>query len=120
MYTPLKFYQWLQFINRRFNMTKLTNRVISVFDKKTSMRLAALEWTVVDDICKNEHIKRKKLFEIISENKDPKLGLTCSVRLFAISYMHNLLKENGTYFSQKKNYSDYDYSKIFKTITNMS
>ena len=40
-------------------MTKLTNRVISVFDKKTSMRLAAREWTAVDDICKYEHIKRQ-------------------------------------------------------------
>lgn len=101
-------------------MTKLTNRVISVFDKKTSMRLAALEWTAVDDICKKEHIKRKKLFEIIAANKDPKLGLTCSVRLFAITYMHNMLKENGAYSNQNKSNLNTDYKKIFNTLSYMA
>ena len=88
-------------------MTKLTNRVISIFDRKTSMRLASPEWTAVDDICKKEHIKRKKLFELIEANKDPKLGFTCSVRLFAITYMHNLMQENG-YF-QRMNSTNHDY-----------
>ena len=46
-------------------MTKLANRVISIFDRKTSMRLAMPEWTAVDDICRRENIKRKHLFEII-------------------------------------------------------
>lgn len=78
-------------------MTKLANRVISVFNRKTSMRLAVPEWIAVDDICKREHIKRKKLFELIERNKDPKLGFTCSVRLFAITYLHNNLVHSSNY-----------------------
>ncbi|MBQ8870619.1 MAG: ribbon-helix-helix domain-containing protein [Alphaproteobacteria bacterium] len=99
-------------------MTKLTNRVISVFDKKTSMRLAAPEWTAVDDICKKEHIKRKKLFELIAANKDPKLGFTCSVRLFAITYMHEIILKNGYY--QNSAPANSDYENIFNTIANMN
>lgn len=75
-------------------MTKLANRVISIFDRKTSMRLANLEWKAVETICELENIKRKKLFELIETNKDPKLGLTCSVRLFAITHLLNLLSNN--------------------------
>lgn len=101
-------------------MTKLTNRVISVFDKKTSMRLAAREWTAVDDICKREHIKRKKLFELIAANKDPKLGFTCSVRLFTISYMHNLILEYNPYSEFNVKPANFDYKKIYNAIEGMS
>ena len=97
-------------------MTKLANRVISVFDRKTSMRLAVPEWTAVDDICRREQIKRKKLFEIIADNKDPKLGFTCSVRLFAITYMHTLL---NSYTPKSKVVKD-DHQNIFNTIKIMS
>jgi len=88
-------------------MTKLANRVISIFDRKTSMRLAELEWTAVADICRREHIKRKKLFEIIYVKKDPKLGFTCSVRLFAITYMHNLLQDYTPSRRHLKHANDY-------------
>ena len=101
-------------------MTKLTNRVISIFDRKTSMRLASPEWTAVDDICKHEHIKRKKLFEMIAANKDPKLGFTCSVRLFVITYMHNLFKENNKYMLQNNKNINNEYKAIVNTIANMS
>ncbi len=101
-------------------MTKLTNRVISIFERKTSMRLAATEWMAVDDICKKEHIKRKKLFELIATNKDPKLGFTCSVRLFTITYMHNLILKNGYYREHNLNPANTNYENIFKTISNMN
>ena len=97
-------------------MTKLANRVISIFDRKTSMRLAMPEWTAVDDICRRENIKRKHLFEIIESNKDPKLGFTCSVRLFAITYMHNHMPN---YIPKQKNGNN-DYKGIFDTIKTMS
>lgn len=96
-------------------MTKLANRVISIFNRKTSMRLAMPEWTAVDDICKREHIKRKKLFELIEENKDPKLGLTSSVRLFVITYCHNLVFGGNL----KWNTSKEEHENIFKTIQSM-
>ncbi len=88
-------------------MTKLANRVISIFDRKTSMRLAIPEWTAVEDICRREHIKRKKLFEIIYVKKDPKLGFTCSVRLFTITYMHNLLQNYTPDRRRIKHANDY-------------
>lgn len=95
-------------------MTKLANRVISVFDRKTSMRLAALEWNAVDAICKLENIKRKKLFELIESNKDPQLGFTCSVRLFAITHLHNLLAANMQKIKRKG-----DQKSILETINKM-
>lgn len=95
-------------------MTKLANRVISIFDRKTSMRLAALEWNAVDAICKMENIKRKKLFELIESNKDPELGFTCSVRLFAITHLHNLLTQHMSKIKTKNN-----HQAILETINKM-
>lgn len=104
-------------------MTKLANRVISVFNRKTSMRLAMPEWIAVDDICRREHIKRKKLFELIERNKDPKLGFTCSVRLFTITYLHHNLV-NSSYGSSESNFQrpteKEAYPNIAKTFQIMS
>ncbi len=97
-------------------MTKLANRVISVYDRKTSMRLAVPEWIAVDDICKRERIKRKKLLELIESNKDPKLGFTSSVRLFTITYMHHLLEN----YTPKVKSSKKEYENIFSAFKLMS
>lgn len=56
------------------------------------MRLAPAEWKAIDTICKRENIKRKNLFELIQANKDDKLGLTSSVRLFSIIYYRKALQ----------------------------
>lgn len=74
-------------------MTTLTNRVVSLYDKKTSMRLTKSEWIILDDICLKERIKRKRLLEIINANKDEQIGLTPAVRLFSLLYCYSLLKE---------------------------
>lgn len=55
-------------------MASLSNRVISIYNRKTSMRLAPAEWEAIDTICRRENIKRKKLFELIDANKDKKWG----------------------------------------------
>ena len=68
-------------------MTILTRRVISIFNKKTSMRLAQNEWIILQKICQNEKIARKKLFEMIEQKRDKNLGLTAAVRLFALLYL---------------------------------
>ena len=75
---------------------------------------------LVDDICKKENIKRKKLFELIAANKDPKLGFTCSVRLFAITYMHNIILKHGLYKDKSVTPLNTDYKNIFNTISNMN
>ena len=78
-------------------MTVLQNRVISICNRKTSMRLAKSEWYVLDRICIRENLKRKQLLELIDKKKDPNLGLTPSVRLFSILYLHYLAKKGQNY-----------------------
>lgn len=67
-------------------MVSLSNRVISIYNRKTSMRLAPAEWDAIETICKTEKMTRKKLFEIIDINRNKNLGFTTSVRLFSIIY----------------------------------
>lgn len=73
-------------------MASLSNRVVSIYNRKTSMRLAPAEWKAIDTICKRENIKRKNLFELIYANKDDKMGLTSSVRLFSLIYYRKALQ----------------------------
>ncbi len=76
-------------------MTILANRVISLYNKKTSMRLARTEWNILDRICFAEKIKRKELLELIDRNRDHTLGLTPSVRLFSLIYLHTCADKSG-------------------------
>lgn len=78
------------------NMTILTSRVISIYDRKTTMRLAKAEWTVLDNICYLEKIKRKNLLELIDQNRDKKIGLTPSVRLFNLLYLYEMSAQFAT------------------------
>lgn len=67
-------------------MTSLSNRVIEVKNRKTSVRLAPAEWDAIDEICKQEKLDRKKLFEMIELNKNKNLGFTSAIRVFTIIY----------------------------------
>ena len=77
-------------------MTKLVTNIITLNDRKTSMRLALDEWEAVDLICKKENISRKALIEMIAEAKDYSISLTSTVRLFAIVYFYQLQKLKDT------------------------
>jgi len=79
-------------------MLKQMNRVISVFDKKTTMRLTNAEWHILDEICYNERLKRKALLEKIQNHHNFSLGLTPAVRLFSLTYFY--LKSNPHRCSQ--------------------
>lgn len=70
-------------------MVKFTNKVVSVYDRKTSMRLTDIEWKILDKICYAEKIRRKNLLELIMNNHSPKLGFTPAVRLFTLLYVYN-------------------------------
>lgn len=72
-------------------MASLSNRVISIHSRKTSMRLAPAEWEALETICQIEKITRKKLFEIIEKHRNKDIGFTTSVRLFSIIYYRNAL-----------------------------
>ena len=69
-------------------MVAFINRVISIDGRKTTMRLTDLEWTILDNICYAEKIRRKNLLELISGSKSAELGLTSSVRLFSLLYLY--------------------------------
>lgn len=76
-------------------MTIYLNRVISLHNKKTSMRLAKQEWIILENICHKEKIKRKVLLELINSHKSAELGLTSSVRLFSLLYLNNLIQDGS-------------------------
>ena len=76
-------------------MTILTNRVISIYDRRTTMRLARTEWEVLQNICYLEKMKRKTLLELIDQNRDKKIGLTPAVRLFELIYLHTLTEKTA-------------------------
>ncbi len=86
-------------------MASLSNRVVSIYNRKTSIRLAPAEWNAIDTICTIENLKRKKLFEMIDTNRDKNLGLTTSVRLFSIIYYRNTILSKQNHFSKTKSHS---------------
>ncbi|MBO4285025.1 MAG: ribbon-helix-helix domain-containing protein [Alphaproteobacteria bacterium] len=96
-------------------MTKLINRVVSIYKRKTSMRLATEEWEALEAICKRESLKRKRLLEMIEDHKAPKLGLTCCVRIFVLSYMHRLAFSD--LLKEKPNDSHKDVYRVFGLIS---
>lgn len=73
-------------------MTELKNKVISIFDRKTSMRLTTGEWDAFDDVCRHLRLKRKHVIEKVFENKPEDFGLTCAVRDFIVTYLHQFLR----------------------------
>lgn len=76
-------------------MAILQNRVITIYNRKTSMRLAGPEWQILDHICYAEKMKRKNLLELIDHNRHEQLGLTAAVRLFELRYLDMLAHKNS-------------------------
>lgn len=70
-------------------MTKLINKIISLNNRRTSMRLADSEWDALREICELENMSRNRLIECIERAKDQKLGLSCCTRLFILAYYRN-------------------------------
>jgi len=68
-------------------MSIYANKVITIFDKKTSMRLTKMEWNILENICFRERMKRKQLFEMIDRHRNRGIGFTAAVRLFALLYL---------------------------------
>lgn len=77
-------------------MTKLSNKVLFINNRRTSMRLCEREWIVLDNICKKENISRNKLIETIENSITCGLGLTYLTRLFVIVYYYELSSDNKT------------------------
>lgn len=68
-------------------MIILMNKVVTMHNKKTCMRLTNAEWNIVEKICLREHIKRKKLLELIGGNHCAAINFTAAVRLFTQIYL---------------------------------
>lgn len=94
-------------------MSIKTCRVISIRQKRTSVRLSAIEWEVFEKICQKEQIKRKMLLELIDLNRDEKFSLTSSIRLFCILYQNTCIKDK---IENKQTSTDVFYSPIFEAI----
>lgn len=75
--------------------TKLTNRIISLNNRRTSMRLSIKEWEALKEICHKEKITRNKLIEMIEQYKDNELGLSYSTRLFITCYYWHAATDTG-------------------------
>lgn len=69
-------------------MIVLISKVVSVYNRKTCMRLTNIEWQILNKICLREKIKRKNLLELIEDSRSDKLGLTPAVRLFTLIYLY--------------------------------
>lgn len=74
-------------------MADIKNKIITISNKKTSMRMTQPEWDALNIICEKENIRRSALLDLIDNNKDKNLGLTCSVRLFVLIYLYHLFLE---------------------------
>lgn len=74
-------------------MTKLTNKILTINNRRTSMRLCCKEWAALDDICSLEQLSRNQLIAMIEKGKNDRLGLAYSTRLFALLYYQRLAKE---------------------------
>jgi len=70
-------------------MTKLVNKVLFINNRRTSMRLCLAEWSLLDKICKTEHISRNDFVELIENSNQSNLGLTYYTRLFIMLYFFN-------------------------------
>jgi len=77
-------------------MSKLTNKIIRLNNRRTSIRLCESEWTALEDLCKKENLRRNALINILDNKKNKELTLTGTIRLFAISYYHRLSQNNDT------------------------
>ena len=67
-------------------MTKSVCKVISVFQKKTTMRLSEIEWLALKEICEHEKMKRKTLLEMVDKYRHDNLSFTSAVRVFELAY----------------------------------
>jgi predicted DNA-binding ribbon-helix-helix protein len=96
-------------------MSIRTCRVISIHQKRTSIRLSAIEWEIFEKICQKENIKRKLLLELIDLNKDENFGLTSAIRLFCIIYQTTCIKDKEENREPSLD-SDTFYNPIFEAI----
>ena len=74
-------------------MVYYSNHVISIANKKTTIRLTNIEWEAFNIICQREKIKRNYLLHQINTHKDQQMNLTSSVRLFTTIYLFKLFTE---------------------------
>ena len=73
-------------------MVELISKVITLSKRKTSIRLAEAEWNALDEISRNENVKRNNIIDMINKNKDASIGLTCGIRMFIIVYFNQILE----------------------------
>ena len=96
-------------------MALISNRVISIYNRKTSIRLAPIEWSALEYICHEEKIPRKLLFELIDLNRDDQTNLTAAIRLFILAYYKRAASDHT-----QSNPTNTFYNPIYETIKNIA
>ena len=71
-------------------MTKLTNKIITIHERRTSMRLCRKEWCALEEVCSREQMNRNELLSMIEDNKNNRLGLAYATRLFLLLYYKSI------------------------------
>ena len=93
-------------------MVELISKVITLSKRKTSIRLAEAEWDALDEISKNENVKRNNIIDMINKNKDNNISLTCGIRMFIIVYFNQILEN----YQQNYSLSTPDKNPILSAI----
>ena len=71
-------------------MTKLSSKILSVNNRRTSIRRCCQEWKSLDDVSKLEKLHRNKIISLIESHKSDTLGLAYATRLFMMLYYKKL------------------------------
>ena len=85
-------------------MLTFNRRVVTINNKKTSIRLSNLEWQALDSLCRQEQISRTKLLCTLAGSIPNYDNLTATIRIFITGYY---------YVSNKITYDE----KILKSIS---
>lgn len=69
-------------------MLPFYRKVITINNKKTSVRLSNLEWQALDNLCAVEHISRAELLNTLANAVPNYKNLTAVIRIFVTGYYY--------------------------------
>lgn len=75
--------------------SSLISRNITVFGKRTSIRLEMEMWNALRDMARREGCKIHDLCSLVSMRKQPQTSLTAAIRVFIMLYYKAASNEDG-------------------------
>ena len=80
------------------------NKILTINDRRTSMRLCSQEWEALKDICTRERIHRNHIIEILDKMENTNLGLTSLTRLFLLMYYKSIVNSSLQHCDNPQNF----------------